>query len=76
MVCLLTNTNIDHALSWSPDEKWLVFLREQQGLYGIFKIRADGTGLQNLTNSPEFDTQPVWLGEWIVFVSRRNDNDT
>lgn len=74
LLLLLTDTNIDHAPSWSPDGEWLVFLREQQGIYDIFKIRADGTGLQNLTNSPEFDTQPIWLGEWIVFVSRRNDN--
>lgn len=59
--------------SFSPDGEWIVFwMVPARGIYSdIYKIRRDGTGLVNLTNTPqahEFD--PAWSnrGDQIAFI--------
>lgn len=59
--------------SFSPDGEWIVFwMIPAGGIYSdIYKIRRDGTGLINLTNTPqahEFD--PAWSnkGDYIAFI--------
>lgn len=59
--------------SFSPDSEWIVFwMIPAGGTYSdIYKIKRDGTGLTNLTNTPqahEFD--PAWSngGDRIAFV--------
>lgn len=63
----LTGQN-DHAegRSFSPDGEWIVFWMifagEQQA--DIHKIKGDGTGLANLTRSPDaIDFDPAWSPE-------------
>jgi Tol biopolymer transport system component len=44
--------------SWSPDGKKLAI---EEALNGeIYTINADGTGLTNITNSPDYETSPDW----------------
>lgn len=49
---------------WSPDGKKLAFFSDRNSLnatHDIFVINIDGTGLQNLTNSPsKDDSYPFW----------------
>lgn len=59
---------------WSPDGEWLVFSSTRDDDQEIYKVRADGTDLQRLTNNIGFDGQPVWSpdGQWIAFLSVRD----
>ncbi len=66
--------------SFSPDSEWLVFwmVRSGETNSDIYKIRIDGSGLTNLTNTPniqEFD--PAWSngGDEIAFISNEEHHD-
>jgi dipeptidyl aminopeptidase/acylaminoacyl peptidase len=57
--------------SWSPDGKWLVFVRYTLGYSAadLMIIGADGSGERPLTATRELETAPAWSpdGEWIAF---------
>ncbi len=47
--------------TWSPDGQLLAFSSDSAGRSDIFLVRADGSNLLNLTNSPNDDERwPVW----------------
>ena len=49
------------SFSWSPDGKKITFISAgQDGNSDIHVMNADGSGLVNLTNSPEDDWEPIW----------------
>jgi len=66
--------------SFSPDGQWIIFeadpdVPEDQQQGSIWKVRADGTGLTQLTDGPSGDTddrQPNWSpsGDRILFQRR------
>ncbi len=71
------------AMNWSRDGEWIAFTRGHTSVAlqldkmeaDVWKMRADGSGMQNLTpNSPGFDGYPSFSGDGkqIVFVSTRN----
>jgi TolB protein len=57
----LTNGGNNAASSYSPDGQWIAFnsLRND-GQADLFIMRADGTGLRQITTDPEPDWQPQW----------------
>lgn len=59
--------------SWSPDGQMLCFSSQRQPR-DIFVIRADGSGLTNITNDPSDDFRCDWspLGDKIAFTSTRD----
>jgi WD40 repeat protein len=69
----LTGFEIDSEFSWSPDGKWLAVSHTKDGLYQIYKIRADGSQLVRITNSSYTDKFPRWSpkGDKIAYVSNR-----
>ena len=57
------------------DGEWLVFASRDQPVGDLYKIRPDGTGMQQLTNEPNFvDRLPHWSPDknWIAFFSNRS----
>jgi Tol biopolymer transport system component len=62
---------------WSPDGEWIAFVGlESDGAQDIYRVRADGTGLQRLTNNPQwFKEKLVWSadGAWLIFQAQRTD---
>jgi len=70
--------------SWSPDDRWLVFEKPVQydgenggaGVWHIFRIRVDGTGLVDLSEVGGHSSWAMYLpsfsldGELIVFSAR------
>lgn len=55
--------------SWSPDGKWIVFGKDND----LYKIRPDGTGLVQLTNTPDtLEDFASWSydGKMITYVVR------
>ena len=70
--------------SWSPDDQWLVFEKPvlfngengDAGVWHIFRIRVDGTGLRDLSEIGGHDTWAEYLpsfsldGQSLVFSAR------
>lgn len=58
--------------SWSPDGTMIAFVVNEDEDYNIFRMRADGTDVVRLTDSPQVDHYPDWSpdGTSIVFIRR------
>src|SRR5688500_20332609 len=59
--------------SVSPDGQWLAFDSDRNGNSDIYKVRTDGTGLEQLTHDAADDFRPMWSpdGRRIAFHSWR-----
>ncbi|NOT09083.1 MAG: hypothetical protein HOP28_12860 [Gemmatimonadales bacterium] len=57
--------------SWSPDGAFVLFASPADGDLDVYVMKADGSDVRQLTNTPEMDYQPAWSpdGRRIVFVS-------
>ena len=60
----------------SPDAQWLAFDSDRSGNSDIYKMRTDGTQLQQLTHNTADDFRPSWSpdGRQIGFQSWRSGN--
>ena len=58
---------------WSPDGKQIAFTIKHEHQRDIYVIKADGTGLRQLTKHPSDDYVPAWSpdGRQIAFYSNR-----
>jgi Tol biopolymer transport system component len=70
---LLPLTGMDYSPSFSANGKWIVFTSERDGSADIYRVHADGTGLERLTDDPAYDDQAVLSpdGSTLAFVSSR-----
>ncbi len=68
---LTTAESLDDGPDYSPDDDFIYFNSDRTGLMQIFRMRTDGTGLEQMTNDGWGD----WFahispdGKWMVFVS-------
>ncbi|MEZ4635355.1 MAG: DPP IV N-terminal domain-containing protein [Caldilineaceae bacterium] len=65
---------VSYDPAWSPVGDSLLFVSAESGNDEIYRIQADGSGLQQLTqNDWEWDKHPSWSpdGQQIVFFSNR-----
>jgi hypothetical protein len=59
--------------TWAPDGQTIAFETSRDRDFEIYSVRADGTHLRNLTNSPQGDDRmPAWSGDTIAFISNRD----
>ncbi|NLF11958.1 MAG: hypothetical protein GX597_09380 [Anaerolineaceae bacterium] len=62
--------------TWSPDGRRIAFHSDRSGNWDIWVVNADGSGLVQLTTSPENDRYPNWgPGGKIAFTSNRGGNE-
>ena len=65
--------------TWSPDGQWLVLcLRQSQDVCDLGRVQIDGSGLENLTNTPDIEERfQTWSpdGEWLIFRRDAFDGD-
>ncbi len=75
---LVAGSERDYNASFSVDDEWVVFTSERHGSADIFRVRADGTGLERLTDHPAFDDQAALSpdGRSLAFVSTRDHGST
>ena len=66
---LVKGWNLQEFL-WSPDGKWLLFLRDDdESNTDVFLIKADGSRpALNLSRHPDIDLSPVWSDNGRVFA--------
>jgi Tol biopolymer transport system component len=69
----LTKGSLDYDPTWSADGKWIAFTSERNGSADLYRMRADGSGVERLTDDPAYDDQAAFSpdGSQIVFVSTR-----
>jgi Tol biopolymer transport system component len=72
---LVPGNERDYNASFSLDGEWVVFTYERTGSADVFRVRADGSALERLTDSPAFDDQGALSpdGRSLAFVSSRGD---
>jgi Tol biopolymer transport system component len=63
----------EYSPSLSADGKWIVFTSERDGQADIYRVHADGSGLEALADDPAFDDQGALSpdGATLAFVSTR-----
>ena len=76
----LTSHPLDdlHA-SWSPDGEALVFTSLRDGYLNLWRIRRDGTGIEQLTHADRFLRNPAWTrdadGREVITFSAHLEGD-
>ena len=58
--CLVDTDGPDGWPAWSPDGRWLAFVGGADGVDQLFLVRADGTGLRQVTDSSANKESLVW----------------
>ncbi len=70
---IATGPNQSVNPTWSPDGSAIAFETNRDADFEIYSVRADGTGLRNVSRSATSeDRLPAWKGDTIAFISNRD----
>lgn len=74
---VLANSAFDYNPSLSRDGQWVIFTSERGGSPDIYRVRVDGTGLEQLTDDLVYDDYGVLSpdGMQLAFVSSRGNGN-
>jgi len=72
----LPDTTDERRPAWSPDGTQIAFSSNRGGTFDIWTMRADGSDLQQVTSTPQYDTEPTWSPEGTRIAFRRSDDLT
>src|SRR5262245_20349890 len=72
---LLAPSGLDYNATWTPDGSTIVFTSERDGSADLYRIKIDGSSLEQLTDNPAYDDQAAFSpdGQQLVFVTTRVD---
>jgi Tol biopolymer transport system component len=70
---LVAGQDENYDAVWSPDGSAIIFTSDRGGSADLYRVKPDGSGFKQLTDSPAYDDQPSLSpdGRTIVFVSSR-----
>ncbi len=74
---LTNNLDYDAEISVSPDGRWIVFGRQIDGDMDLWRMHADGTGEQRITDTRDWDEgRPMYLpdSETVMFRAWRHED--
>lgn len=54
---LAQSGSLDYNPVWSASGDWIVFTSERNGSADLYRVHADGSGLERLTDDPAYDDQ-------------------
>jgi len=63
------------SAKWSPDGTRLIYFSEKNGNYDLYSCNIDGTGEQQITNSPMGELTPEWSPDGSKIAYTRVDED-
>jgi Tol biopolymer transport system component len=71
---MVKNAAVEDDPDWSPDGSKLAFISDRTGDVEVFVMDADGSNVDQLTDSAGEDWHPDWSpdGSQILFTSKRN----
>jgi lysyl oxidase/WD40 repeat protein len=61
----ITTDGTDTEPDWSPDRRWIAFVRQDRGKAStsLYLVRRDGGGLRRLTRGAQVVAMPAWRGD-------------
>jgi TolB protein len=73
---IMSTTESIEVVRLSPDGQWLTFDSDRSGNMDVYRMRVDGTGIQQVTRDSADDFRPSWSpdGREIAFHSWRSGN--
>lgn len=73
-VSLFAPVACQQSFTLSPDREWVIFSALHGNAHDIYRVRLDGTELQNLTQNSASDWGGALSpdGRWLIFNSNRN----
>jgi TolB protein len=71
---LLPNSGSNYNASFSADGRWIVFTSDRSGSADLYRVHADGSALEQLTNDAAFEDQGALSpdGSRLAYVSTRD----
>jgi Tol biopolymer transport system component len=71
VIRLTDNKLYDAEVVVSPDGRWILFARQNDGKLDLFRMRPDGTGLFQITDTPEWQEGGAqWLPDSQTIIYR------